>query len=163
MHWELNFLHQLGERERCCNVEGKSTWEKCLIGDLVYLISGNFLNTLIYNIFYGLCSLFHAVVGDRNQAVHVPFGALTGVSAHKAGGGTSVATRGCRMWNWSSHTASYSGADEQVCECRMCLCAVFLTNKYTAVGINEPLFLIQCNFFQVYRITAVLRSCILNH
>lgn len=106
MHWELNSWHQIGEAERCCNGEEKSNWEKCLIQDLVYLLSGNVWNKLIYNTFYGLCSLLRAVFGDGNRSAHVPFGALTGVSTHKAGGGISVATPGCRMCTWSSHTAS---------------------------------------------------------
>lgn len=60
-----------------------------LIRDLVYLISGKFWNKLIYNTFYGLCSLFHAVFGDGNQSAHVPFRTFTGISTRKAGGGTS--------------------------------------------------------------------------
>lgn len=100
----IKFLQQIGEAERCCNVEGKSVWEKCLIQDSVYLRSGNFWNKLIYNTFYGLCILFHAVFGDGNQSIHVPFGALIGVSTHKAEGDTSVATQDCRMCTWASHT-----------------------------------------------------------
>lgn len=58
-----------------------------------------------------------------------------------------MATQGCRMCIWSSHTASYSGVDGQVCECIVWLCVVFLTNKYTTVGINEPLLLICCKLY----------------